>query len=183
MQLKDVRSLPKRARLDILTKLTLERLVNMFSEVPPKKTQKGEAMIAAEPCKRSTGTYRAFFETQEAAERFAAANPNYHGDLAHLCLKCGAWHLSSRSGWCPLDARYDRSRMELNAYSKELQENWDRAMADFRRGVGPHPLSNHPRARPCVGRPGCFTVAAIYDVKKPHLRYCHECFEARKNVN
>jgi hypothetical protein len=48
------------------------------------------------PCKRTTGTPRAHFTTREEAEKFAAdpANPNYHGDVAHLCTVCGYWHLS-----------------------------------------------------------------------------------------
>ena len=51
-------------------------------------------------CLRTNGTRRAHFQTKEAAEVFAAnpANTAYHGDLAHLCLKCGAWHLS-RPEW------------------------------------------------------------------------------------
>ena len=53
-------------------------------------------MIATEPCKRSTGNYRAFFETKEAAEAFAKSPENkaYHGNIAHRCLRCGAFHLS-----------------------------------------------------------------------------------------
>jgi hypothetical protein len=49
------------------------------------------------PCKRSNGTFRAFFSTQEKAIAFAnePANwPVYRGDIAHLCHKCGYWHLS-----------------------------------------------------------------------------------------
>jgi hypothetical protein len=50
-----------------------------------------------EPCRRSTGTFRAFFDTKEEAERFAddPANwPTYKGDIAHHCPKCLRWHLS-----------------------------------------------------------------------------------------
>ena len=50
-----------------------------------------------EPCRRKSGSFRAYFETREDAERFAAdpANwPVYKNDIAHLCLKCGRYHLS-----------------------------------------------------------------------------------------
>jgi hypothetical protein len=59
-----------------------------------------EASQMKEPCKRTTGTYRAWFVTREEAERFAAdpANTAYHGDIAHLCAACGYWHLS-RPEW------------------------------------------------------------------------------------
>jgi hypothetical protein len=51
-------------------------------------------------CKRSNGTYRAHFRAQEEPEAFAAdpVNVAYHGDLAHKCFRCGAWHLS-RPEW------------------------------------------------------------------------------------
>ncbi len=51
------------------------------------------------PCKRPSGTTRAYFESIEQAEAFAAdpENPAYHGDVAHLCLKCGWFHLSKPS--------------------------------------------------------------------------------------
>jgi hypothetical protein len=47
------------------------------------------------------GTERAWFRTREEAERFKAdpANwPTYQGDIAHLCGKCGLYHLS-RPEW------------------------------------------------------------------------------------
>lgn len=50
-----------------------------------------------EPCRRSSGSLRAHFPSKEAAEAFAndPANwPVYKGDIAHLCHKCGYWHLS-----------------------------------------------------------------------------------------
>jgi hypothetical protein len=50
-----------------------------------------------EPCRRASGTFRAHFNTKENAEAFAAdpANhPAYLEDVAHLCGKCGYWHLS-----------------------------------------------------------------------------------------
>jgi hypothetical protein len=72
-------------------------------------------MIAAEPCKRSNGSYRAFFETKEAAEAFAAdpANTAYHGDLAHHCRLCGHWHLS-RPEWLVLEWMRDMRHSEWN---------------------------------------------------------------------
>jgi len=62
---------------------------------------------AAQFCRRTDGTYRAHFETREAAEKFAAdpTNVAYHGDMAHLCLKCGAWHLSKPEWLVPDWAR------------------------------------------------------------------------------
>jgi hypothetical protein len=47
-------------------------------------------------CKRSTGSPRAAFWNQKSAEKFASdpANIHYHGDVAHLCARCGLWHLS-----------------------------------------------------------------------------------------
>lgn len=52
-------------------------------------------------CKRSTGTERAWFNSKEEAERFAqdpTNHPLYLGDVAHLCRRCGYWHLS-RPEW------------------------------------------------------------------------------------
>jgi hypothetical protein len=48
------------------------------------------------PCRRKSGKLRAFFRSREDAEAFAEdpANIPYHGDVAHLCDKCGYWHLS-----------------------------------------------------------------------------------------
>jgi len=59
-------------------------------------------------CRRKNGTLRARFRSQAEAEAFAAdpANhPAYLGDLAHLCEKCGFWHLS-RAEWLGLKPRY-----------------------------------------------------------------------------
>jgi len=50
-----------------------------------------------EPCRRQSGSFRAYFYTREEAEAFAADPtnwPTYQGDIAHLCTKCGFWHLS-----------------------------------------------------------------------------------------
>jgi hypothetical protein len=50
----------------------------------------------SEHCKRSTGTERKWFFTLEEAEAFRndLVNTAYHGDLAHLCPRCGFFHLS-----------------------------------------------------------------------------------------
>ena len=62
-------------------------------------------------CKRSNGTYRAHFRAQEDAEAFAAdpMNVDYHGDLAHKCFRCGAWHLSRPEWLVPEWARRMKS--------------------------------------------------------------------------
>ena len=56
-------------------------------------------MTSQNRCRRSNGTLRAWFATQEEAEAFAQnpANwPTYRGDIPVLCLKpgCEGWHLS-----------------------------------------------------------------------------------------
>jgi hypothetical protein len=63
--------------------------------------------LGREPCKRRSGSYRAYFATKEEAEAFAAnpANTNYHGDIAHRCGKCGRWHLSRIESLVPESAR------------------------------------------------------------------------------
>lgn len=49
-------------------------------------------------CRRASGSLRAWFDTRDDAEAFAAdsANTAYHGDVPVLCLNrnCGGWHLS-----------------------------------------------------------------------------------------
>jgi len=47
-------------------------------------------------CLRRNGTERAWFRSREEAEAFALdpVNTLYHGDVAHLCDRCGFWHLS-----------------------------------------------------------------------------------------
>jgi thiamine monophosphate synthase len=49
-------------------------------------------------CRRSNGSFRAWFPTKEAAEAFAAdpRNVAYQGDIPVLCMKigCDGWHLS-----------------------------------------------------------------------------------------
>jgi hypothetical protein len=64
-----------------------------------------------EPCRRFSGSYRAHFLNKEAAEAFAAdpKNTNYHGDIAHHCLKCQRWHLSRVERLVPESARRMRS--------------------------------------------------------------------------
>jgi hypothetical protein len=54
-----------------------------------------------EPCRRTSGSFRAYFNTKEEAEAFAADPSNwpvYRGDIAHLCHKCWRYHLS-RPEW------------------------------------------------------------------------------------
>jgi hypothetical protein len=53
-----------------------------------------------EPCRRQSGSFRAYFSTREDAEAFAAvpANPAYHGDLPALCVFCDLYHLN-RPEW------------------------------------------------------------------------------------
>jgi hypothetical protein len=64
-----------------------------------------------EPCRRPSGSYRAYFATKEEAEAFAAdpKNTDYHGDIAHRCGKCGRWHLSRVEWLVPESARRMRS--------------------------------------------------------------------------
>jgi hypothetical protein len=55
------------------------------------------------PCRRASGSLRAYFNTKEEAEAFAAdpANwPVYKGDIAHHCHKCFRWHLSRPEWLC-----------------------------------------------------------------------------------
>jgi len=65
-------------------------------------------------CKRSSGAERAWFNTREAAEAFAAdpANPAYHGDLARLCWKCDYYHLSQLSWLEPVLTARDAQFLE-----------------------------------------------------------------------
>jgi hypothetical protein len=49
-------------------------------------------------CLRSNGTERAWFTSKAAAEGFAEVTPGYEGDIPHLCLSCGFWHLA-RVNW------------------------------------------------------------------------------------
>jgi hypothetical protein len=59
-----------------------------------------DGTIRRDYCRRESGSYRAYFRSQEEVEAFAAdpANVAYHGDIAHKCGICGAWHLS-RPEW------------------------------------------------------------------------------------
>ena len=48
-----------------------------------------------EPCKRSDGTNRAFFETAEDAVTFRSQHPTTYGeDEVRFCTRCGHFHLS-----------------------------------------------------------------------------------------
>jgi hypothetical protein len=62
----------------------------------------GRRHLNNKSCKRPTGSPRAAFWNQKSAEKFASdpANIHYHGDVAHLCVKCGLWHLSKLE-WLP----------------------------------------------------------------------------------
>jgi hypothetical protein len=53
------------------------------------------------PCRRQSGSFRAYFYTREEAEAFAAdpANwPTYRGDIPMLCAVCDFYHLN-RPEW------------------------------------------------------------------------------------
>ena len=69
-------------------------------------------------CRRASGNLRAWFDTREDAEAFAAdpANTAYHGDVPVLCLNrdCGGWHLS-QPHWP--DARAAANAI-VNAFTK-----------------------------------------------------------------
>ena len=64
-------------------------------------------LLEREPCRRASGKFRAHFPSMEAAEAFAAdpKNTDYHGDIAHLCHKCGRFHLSRPEWLVPESAR------------------------------------------------------------------------------
>jgi hypothetical protein len=54
-----------------------------------------------EPCKRSSGTERRWFETPHAAAKFRDAHPVQYGeDVIVLCGHCGLFHLS-HPNWLP----------------------------------------------------------------------------------
>ena len=64
-------------------------------------------------CKRSNGTYRAWFKSREEAEAFAkdpVNHPVYLNDVAHLCAKCGFYHLS-KPKW--LEPRFNEQDREF----------------------------------------------------------------------
>lgn len=56
-----------------------------------------------------------------------------------------------------------------------LKAHYDQQMEGYRAGKAPHPLSKHPKAVLCSGRPGCFTVHPIVKIPDYSKRYCHEC--------
>ncbi len=61
------------------------------------KRVRGSPSMLGDPCRRTNGSLRAWFLTRDEAERFGADpvnHPTYFGDVAHLCGKCGYWHLS-----------------------------------------------------------------------------------------
>lgn len=55
-------------------------------------------MPRSKVCLRSDGTERAWFSSKKEAEAFGKITPGYEGDIAHLCLSCGFWHLA-RASW------------------------------------------------------------------------------------
>ena len=65
-------------------------------------------------CKRSSGTERAWFNTREAAEAFAAdpANPAYIGDIQALCAKCDLYHLNRPEWLEPILTHQDAALLE-----------------------------------------------------------------------
>lgn len=58
-----------------------------------------DKILEPEPCRRNTGTFRAYFNSQEEAEDFASdpRNVDYHEDLVVFCGRCGKFHLSHPS--------------------------------------------------------------------------------------
>jgi hypothetical protein len=58
--------------------------------------QCGRKHLETRSCKRPSGSSRAAFWNRESAIAFAQdpRNTAYHGDIAHLCMNCGLWHLS-----------------------------------------------------------------------------------------
>jgi hypothetical protein len=69
-------------------------------------------LLEKEPCRRVSGSFRAFFSTQAEAEVFAADPSNwpaYKSDIAHHCGKCGRWHLSQIEWLVPEFARRMKS--------------------------------------------------------------------------
>ena len=89
----------KAERKAALQRAILTRLVALTSGVGKVKHE-GRGPVIGDFCRRTNGTLRAHFETREQAEAFAAhpANHEYHGDVAHKCLRCPAYHLS-RPEW------------------------------------------------------------------------------------
>jgi hypothetical protein len=53
--------------------------------------QCGRKHLENKSCKRPSGSPRAVFSNRESAVAFAQdpTNPNYHGNIAHLCVWCG----------------------------------------------------------------------------------------------
>ena len=66
-----------------------------------------DELLERDPCRRPSGSIRAFFSTKEEAEAFAAdpENTDYHGDIANRCGRCGRWHLSRIEWLVPESAR------------------------------------------------------------------------------
>ena len=64
-----------------------------------------------DPCRRSSGSYRAHFPDRESAESYAKdpANPAYHGDVVTPLPQCQRWHLSKPEWLVPDHQRTVRS--------------------------------------------------------------------------
>jgi len=70
--------------------------------------------VMTEPCRRQSGSFRAYFPSREQAEAFATDPvnwPTYLDDIAHQCAKCGYWHLS-RFEW--LFPEWDENNVVAN---------------------------------------------------------------------
>lgn len=50
--------------------------------------------ITLEPCKRSSGTARAFFTTQDEALNHTKDHSEYREDIVVFCTRCGYYHCS-----------------------------------------------------------------------------------------
>jgi hypothetical protein len=129
-------------------------------------------------CLRRSGTERAWFWTREEAERFAAspANPAYRGDIAHLCGKCGFYHLS-RPEW--LEPKFTSADLQsLEDAGIETPPRLDEHFRCFicgsvmRDGVEflimPNGSVRCVRCCACAAKPWC-------DCKRPRALWCARC--------
>lgn len=85
----------------VWTRSNVEAIEQVRDQEPDALWLHCQLTALAPPCRRSNGSFRAYFLTKDAAERFAldpANHPMYLGDVAHACGKCGYFHLS-RPEW------------------------------------------------------------------------------------
>jgi hypothetical protein len=77
---------------------------------------------ALEPCRRSSGSFRAYFNTQADAEAFEAdpRNVDYHGDIAHHCHKCLRWPESPELAFSAVHRRAAYEERELMSDRREF---------------------------------------------------------------